>query len=174
MTTSSASRTAETRNRVEGLREILRGAVRAGLGMSAPLPPDLGSRLRGQRRPGLDPLAFMLVPFTDMVLFTLFVSTAFVKRRDREAHKRLMLLAYVSIITAAIVRIPGLASFGPLLAFGLSLLFVGMGMAYDRFSQHRIHPVYLWGGALLFVSIPGRLAFSGTSAWRTVAEFLVR
>ncbi len=44
MTTSSASRIAETRSRVEGLREILRGAVRAGLG--APLPPDLGSRLR--------------------------------------------------------------------------------------------------------------------------------
>ena len=44
MTTSSASRIAETRNRVEGLREILRGAVRGGLG--APLPPELGSRLR--------------------------------------------------------------------------------------------------------------------------------
>ena len=129
---------------------------------------------KGSAPPGLDPLAFMLVPFTDMVLFTLFVSTAFVKRRDREAHKRLMLLAYVSIITAAIVRIPGLVSFGPLLAFGLSLLFVGMGMAYDRFSQHRIHPVYLWGGALLFVSIPGRLALSGTSAWHSVAEFLAR
>ncbi len=44
MTTSSASRTAETRNRVDGLREILRAAVRGGFG--APLPPDLGSRLR--------------------------------------------------------------------------------------------------------------------------------
>jgi hypothetical protein len=128
----------------------------------------------GSAPPGADPLAFMVVPLTDMVLFTLFVSTAFVKRRDREAHKRLMLLAYVSIITAAIIRIPGLARFGPLLAFGLSLGFVGLGMAYDRLSRQRIHPVYLWGGALLLVSIPGRLALSGTNAWHTVAEFLVR
>ena len=43
MTTSSASRTAETRNRVEGLREILRAATRAGF---ASFAPDLGSRLR--------------------------------------------------------------------------------------------------------------------------------
>ncbi len=43
MTTSSASRIAETRNRVEGLREILRGATRAGF---ASFAPDLGSRLR--------------------------------------------------------------------------------------------------------------------------------
>jgi ATP-dependent DNA helicase RecG len=43
VTTSSASRTAETRNRVEGLREILRGATRGGFSSFA---PDLGSRLR--------------------------------------------------------------------------------------------------------------------------------
>ena len=150
------------------------GVILAAAMVVVGLRTAITAAAKGSAPPGLDPLAFMLVPFTDMVLFTLFVSTAFVKRRDREAHKRLMLLAYVSIITAAIVRIPGLASFGPLLAFGLSLLFVGMGMAYDRLSQHRIHPAYLWGGALLFVSIPGRLALSGTSAWHSVAEFLAR
>jgi hypothetical protein len=116
----------------------------------------------------------MIVPFTDMVLFTLFVSSAFVKRRDREAHKRLMLLAYVSIITAAIARIPGLIGLGPLVAFSISLVFVVLGMAYDRYSRRRIHPVYLWGGAVIFASVPARLALSGTEGWRAFAELLVR
>ena len=98
---------------------------------------------KGAAPPGADPIAFMAVPFTDMVLFTLFVSSAFWKRRDREAHKRLMLLAYVSIVTAAIARIPGLLGVSPLVAFGLSLVFVGMGMTYDRYSRHAVHPVYL-------------------------------
>ena len=128
---------------------------------------------RGSAPPGADALAFMAVPFTDVVLFTLFVSTAFAKRRDREAHKRLMLLAYVSIITAAIVRIPGITA-NVFLAFALSLSLVGLGIGYDWYSRRRIHPVYLWGGALLFASVPGRLALSGTGAWRAFAEFLVR
>ena len=150
------------------------GVILAAAMVVVGLRTAITAAAKGSAPPGADPLAFMLVPFTDMVLFTLFISTAVVKRRDREAHKRLMLLAYVSIITAAIVRIPGLASFGPLVAFGLSLVFVGMGIAYDRASRLHIHPVYLWGGALLFVSIPGRLALSGTSAWRSVAAFLVQ
>ena len=150
------------------------GIVLAATMVVVGLRTAITAAANGSAPPGADPLAFMIVPLTDMALFTVFVSMAFLKRRDREAHKRLMLLAYVSIITAAIVRIPGLASFGPLLAFALSLLFVGIGMLYDRVSRHHIHAVYLWGGALLFVSIPGRLALSGTRAWRAVAEFLVR
>jgi hypothetical protein len=123
---------------------------------------------------GIDPLAFLLIPVSDMVLFAGFVTAAVLKRRDRETHKRLMLLAYVSIITAAIARLPGVAPLGPLAFFGLSLLFVVAGAVYDRWSRGRIHPVYLWGGALLAVSIPARLALSGSAAWLALAERLVR
>jgi hypothetical protein len=128
---------------------------------------------KGSAPPGADPLGFMIVPVTDMVLFSGFVAVAFAKRRDREAHKRLMLLAYVAIITAAIARIPGLQGAPPFVAFGLSLVFVAMGMAYDRYTRRHIHPVYLWGGLLLCVSVPGRLAIAGTDAWRTFAAYLV-
>ena len=53
---------------------------------------------------GTDPLAFLTIPLTDMVLFGGFVTAALRLRRNREAHKRLMLLAYVSIIVAAVAR----------------------------------------------------------------------
>jgi hypothetical protein len=79
-----------------------------------------------------------------------------------------------SIITAAIARIPGLIGVGPLVAFSLSLVFVAVGIAYDRYFRRRIHPVYLWGGALIFASVPGRLALSSTDGWRALAEVLTR
>ena len=91
---------------------------------------------------------------------------------DREAHKRLMLLAYVSIITAAIARLPGVAN--PLVFFALALLFVVAGIVYDKVTRGRVHRVYVWGGAILAASVPVRLALSETTLWRSVAEILVR
>ena len=59
------------------------GIVLAAAMVVVGLRTAITAAAKGSAPPGLDPLAFMLVPFTDMVLFTLFVSTAFVKRRDR-------------------------------------------------------------------------------------------
>jgi uncharacterized membrane protein YozB (DUF420 family) len=94
-------------------------------------------------------------------------------RRDREAHKRLMLLAYVSIITAAVARLPGILPLGPLVFFGLSFLFALAGIIYDRRSRGRIHRVYVWGAPILALSVPLRLALSGTWAWQSFAAWLV-
>ena len=48
-------------------------------------------------------------------------------RRQKETHKRLMVLAYASIVTAAVARIPGLFPLGPLAFFAVSFLFVIAG-----------------------------------------------
>lgn len=124
--------------------------------------------------PGADPLEFLAIPLFDMVTFAIFVTTALVFRRDKEAHKRLMLLAYVSIITAAVARIPGLLPLGPPVFFGLSLLFLAAGVVHDWVSRKHVHRVYLWGGALLVASIPARLLLAKTGAWRALAEGLTR
>ena len=132
------------------------------------------SAARGSAPPGADPLAFLIVPLFDMVLFTAFVSAALVMRRDKEAHKRLMLLAYVSLVVAAVARLPGVLPLGPLAFFGLSFLFVVAAGIYDFLSRRRVHRVYLWGGALIALSVPARLLISGTEAWRALAELLTR
>jgi uncharacterized membrane protein len=134
----------------------------------------IATAARGSAPAGVDPLAFLMIPLSDMALFAGFVGAALAFRRNREAHKRLMLLAYVSIIVAAVARLPGVLPLGPLGFFGLSLLFVAAGAVYDYVSRDRVHRVYLWGGAVLIVAIPLRLALSGTSAWRSVAEALTR
>ena len=67
---------------------------------------------RGGAPVGVDPLAFLAIPIFDMVLFATFVTAALVLRRNKEMHKRLMLLAYISIIVAAVARLPGILPWG--------------------------------------------------------------
>lgn len=150
------------------------GATLAAAMVMAGTSIAIATAARGSAPPGMEPLAFLIIPLFDMVLFATFVTLALLKRRDKEAHKRLMLLAYVSIVTAALARLPGVLPLGPPAFFGLSLLFVAAGMIYDRVSRGRIHRVYLWGGALIVVSIPVRLAISGTAAWQAFAHILTK
>lgn len=152
-----------------GIAGVLLAAAMIAVGTST----AIAAAARGSAPPGVAPLAFLAIPLFDMIMFAGFITAALRMRRNKEAHKRLMLLAYVSIITAAVARIPGVLPYGPLAFFGLSLLFVAAGVIYDVASRGRVHPAYAWGGALLALSVPVRLAISGTEAWRRFAEFLV-
>jgi hypothetical protein len=150
------------------------GAALAAAMVVAGTSIAIATAARGSAPPGMDPLAFLAIPLFDMILFGGFVTAALVLRRDKETHKRLMLLAYVSIVVAAIARLPGILSAGPPAFFGLSFLFVVAAAIYDFLSRRRVHKVYLWGGALILVSVPVRLAVSGTGAWRALAELLTK
>lgn len=127
---------------------------------------------RGAAPPGVDPLAFLAIPFFDMVLFSCFVGAALGLRRKKESHKRLMLLAYISIVVAAVARLPGVLPLGPLAFYGLTFVFVIAAIIYDAASRGRVHPAYLWGGGLFAVSVPLRLAISGTSGWQSFARLI--
>ena len=150
------------------------GAVLAAAMAGAGTLVAIATAARGSAPAGLDPLAFLVIPVFDMVLFTTFVTAALARRTDKEAHKRLMLLAYVSIVVPAVARLPGVLALGAPAAFGLSFLFVVVAGIYDFLTRRRVHNVYLWGGALIAASVPVRLAISGTSAWRALAELLTR
>jgi hypothetical protein len=148
------------------------GAVVAAAMIVVGARTAIASAARGSAPPGVDPLAFLIIPLGDMVLFATFVGAALWQRRNREAHKRLMLLAYVSILVAAVARLPGVIQLGPPGFFGLTFAFLAVAILYDRATRRRVHPVYLWGGALLVLSVPARLLLSETTAWRTFAAFL--
>jgi hypothetical protein len=129
---------------------------------------------RGGAPPGVDPLSFLAIPLGDMVVFALLITSALVLRRNKEAHKRLMLLAFTAILVAAVARFPGVLPLGPLWFFGLTFLPVlGLGVTYDLVTRQRVHPAYIWGGALLIISVPVRLMISSTQTWHRLAEMLV-
>jgi hypothetical protein len=129
---------------------------------------------QGTAPPGIDPLIFLAVPLFDMLCFAGFVSAALLLRANKAAHKRLMLLAYVSIMAAATARLPGVLPLGPLVFYGLAFVFMGAGAIYDLIALGRVHKAYLWGGVVLVASVPLRLIISGTDTWRAFAELVTR
>lgn len=160
-------------HRVQLHRKLgIAGGVLASIMVLVGVATAIKAAERGSAPPGVDPLVFLAIPLTDMVLFAGFVAAALRMRRDKEAHKRLMLVAYVSIIVAAVARFPGVLPHGPLAFFGLTCVFLVVAALYDLVSRRSIHPAYLWGGGLFVISVPLRLMASGTSAWRSFAEFL--
>jgi hypothetical protein len=164
---------AQRRVRMHRRLGVLGGALAAAM-IVVGVRTALASAARGAAPPGIEPLAFLIVPLTDMVLFAGFVGAALILRRDKETHKRLMLLAYVSIVVAAIARLPGVLALGPPVFFGLALLFIIAGAVYDFATRRRVHRVYVWGGAVFALSVPLRLAISSTGAWRAFAESITR
>jgi len=119
-------------------------------------------------------LRFLVVPLFDMLLFGSFVALAVVWRRDTQAHKRWMLLATLNLVTAAIARWPGVMGGSPLVYFLLTDLFLVPLVLWDRKTRGRVHPATAWGGALIVLSHPLRLAVSATTAWLALAGWLVR
>lgn len=150
------------------------GGILAAAMIVAGVLAGIGMTRRGAAPPGIEPLSFLAIPLGDMVMFAGFVTAALLRRRDKESHKRLMLLAYASILAAPAARLPGVLPLGPIAFYGVAFLVVIAGVIYDYASRRRIHSVYAWGGGLLFLSVPLRLMLSGTEAWKAFAGFLTR
>lgn len=119
----------------------------------------------------IPPLQFLAIPIFDMILFSAFVSLGIANRRNSQSHKRWMLLATLNLVTAAIARWPGVAALGPLAFFGLTDLFVIALVVWDISTRRRLHPATMWGGFLIIVSQPLRLAISGTQVWLAFAHW---
>lgn len=150
------------------------GAVLAGAMMVAGMSVAIAGARGGAAPPGLTPQAFLVVPLGDIALFAFFVVSALVQRRNKDAHKRLMLLAYTAILAAGVARIPGVLPLGPIGFYSLTFLPVLLlAVTYDFLTRRRVHAVYLWGGALLIVSVPLRLALAGTHVWQSFAGMLM-
>jgi hypothetical protein len=149
------------------------GGVLAALMVVIGTLTALKKAARGEAPAGIDPNQFLMIPLSDMVFFAGFVSAALLLRANREVHKRLMLLAYVCIVVAAVGRLPGVLPLGPPTFFGLAFLFILAGVIYDKTSRGRVHPAYAWGGTILVISVPLRLLISGTDAWKRVAQWML-
>lgn len=125
--------------------------------------------------PDVSPLMFMVIPLVDVAIFAILVGVALWNRRRSDTHKRLMLLATVSILAPGFARIPlGFIQQGGLpVIIGLTLLTVIICVAVDTIRNRRLHPVFGWGGTLVVASWPLRLMLAGTAAWTQFATWLV-
>jgi hypothetical protein len=117
---------------------------------------------------------FLAFPFSILLLFVTLAGLALWKRRDPGAHKRLMLLASLSMLVPAIsrLRVP-LGLPGPITGMLLSNLFLLAACAYDWRRLGRVHPALFWGGTLFLVSQPLRWAVAKSAVWDRLAASLI-
>ena len=125
-------------------------------------------------RGGIPPLAFLIVPLADLVLFVLFFGLAVYWRKRPAEHKRLMLITAANFLPPAAARMPvdSLQALGPFWLFGLPTVLLIAAIVYDTWRNERINKVFLAGSLILIVSFPLRLMIAGTDAWMTFAAWL--
>lgn len=157
------------------------GWVGVGLACLVVLLGIYGSLIAAARPGGfigvpLSPSQFLIFPLLDMVLFAAFFALAVVWRDSPQSHKRLMVLAAVNLVEAAIIRLPiGFIGAGaPFTSRGLSYLFIVALIVWDYRSSGKIHRVTIWGGLLIVVSFPVRMLISQTNAWTDIASRLIQ
>lgn len=118
-------------------------------------------------------LVFLVVPLGDMLVFAILVGAGFYFRRRPDVHKRLMMLATIGILTAAVARLPfAIMQAGPIAFFGLTDVLVVVCVLYDLITLKRVHRATALAGLLIIASQPLRLMIGGTQAWLTFATWL--
>src|SRR6202048_614975 len=122
--------------------------------------------------PGVDAKTFYIIPITDMLVFSVLVFFAYRARFDSPAHKRIIIIATVSLMIAVIARwpIPGVNR-NPLAAALVSYVFLIMLVAYDLWSTHKVHRATIWASVFLIVVQQIRFPIGQSAAWHAFATW---
>jgi hypothetical protein len=116
-----------------------------------------------------------LVPLTDLGAYSIFLAGAWITRKRPEFHRRFILLAANTILIAAVGRLfGGTASIAlrdviPCLLVWLSPLWIAM--LHDAWRHRIVHPVYLFGAALL-VALRYRQLIRDTDTWMAISHWI--
>jgi uncharacterized membrane protein YozB (DUF420 family) len=151
------------------------GAVLALLFVTVGYLTAIAAARKGVTPPGgPPPLAFLAVPLVTLLSFAVLAALGILWRRERDTHRRLMLLATIAILPPAFARFRWFGFGGPPIAIGGTCLFVIACMVWDRRIHGRIHPAFLWAGGLLMLSLPLRFALTQSETWLALARWLTR
>jgi hypothetical protein len=121
-----------------------------------------------------DAAEFLIVPFFDMVAFTIVVGLAIAWRKTPEHHRRLMFLATCALTVAAFNRFPASIVPDNWGYAGVDAL-VFLGVCRDLFVTKRIHPVYLYGLPLMIVGqiLTMYIYLTKQPEWMTIARRII-
>jgi phosphotransferase system glucose/maltose/N-acetylglucosamine-specific IIC component len=102
------------------------------------------------------PTIFLVMNTIGIAVFAGLVFAGVRLRKQAEWHKRLMLCATLSIMGPGLGRLLPMESFGraaPMVMFGAIMAFCLVGPFYDIIVRRRVHPAYIWGVAVILVSM---------------------
>ena len=148
--------------------------VISGYVVSAYRPPiAVGSRAASAGEIAVH--AFLLGQIYALLLFATLVTLAMWFRRNSGVHKRLVLIATISILNAATARILLLVGIEPLPYLGMVATWGPLLLAlaiYDVVTQRRLHPATLWGGLFVALRLPVFAQLGFTDQWQAIATWL--
>ena len=114
-----------------------------------------------------------VLPITDMLVFGTLVYFEYSNWFNPASHKRLMIIATVMIMDAAIVRWPIHAAWWHLPEAQLcSYIFVLLIIGYDLWAAGKIQRVTLWASVFLIVVQQVRVPIGRTAVWQGFAAWV--
>jgi hypothetical protein len=124
----------------------------------------------------LDPATSLALPLVNITAFAIVIAAAWMARRRPDAHKRLVVLATISLSTAALGRIPWAQvdlspAAGPVIGLAALILLL---VAYDVLSLRRVHRSTMWAAPIVFAAGALAVPFGMTTAWHHFADFVMR
>jgi hypothetical protein len=155
------------------------GAVLASLIVIVGSIASVRAQRLGHRPPGTPMVEGLYEGLIAFWVFGGLVGAALLLRRRGDYHQRLMLLATLDIVQAAVGRLPRLIPWinlarGPFGLFSLDLLLIYACVAWDTLRRHRLHPAFGFG-LPAFVALENLLVtpLAGTAAWLRFATSVV-
>jgi hypothetical protein len=92
---------------------------------------------------------------------------------DPPAHKRLIYIATIALLTPAIARLPFAFVYrkGPVVAL-LAESFLLVLVGYDLWSTRLVHRATLWAGSFLILVLQTRVPIGKMAAWHAFAAWV--
>ena len=124
--------------------------------------------------PNIPPLSFMIVPFGDLIVFSILFGAAMYFRKKAADPKRLILLTMLCLLPPAIARFPGgmTNDFGPLWFFGVPTLLAIVFIGLDTWRTGKLNKAFLVGGVFFVAAMWLRLPLSSTPLWLDFATWI--
>lgn len=115
--------------------------------------------------------AFAVIPFRDLTTFAGFFAVGLLtRRRAPDAHRRMMTLATLAVIPAALARV---AAFTPEPAIvALNHAPIAAMVAYDLWTRRRVLTSTWLGSAVLIAATPLCIAMANTPGWLNLVRAL--
>jgi hypothetical protein len=126
---------------------------------------------------GMSSPQFVIFPLIAIVSFGALVGAAVALRHRPQIHKRLMVLAMISVLGPPVARL--IAVLGQRESFlaiqtTVAAFFIIWCLIADWIRNRVVHPVFAVGGILLVLSWPLRAAVAHTAGWERIGQWMAQ
>lgn len=115
---------------------------------------------------------FFMVPVSDMFVFATLIYFGWALRTNGAAHKRLMIIATIAMLDAAINRFPFAWVHNPHLVDLTSYVLLLLMVLYDLWSTHKVNKATIYASLFVIVVQQIRIPIAFSHPWLRFADLV--